>query len=168
MKQSCAALSALVTALTLFFSFGLAQENDEAALEAVKSFAQQYDEAFNQQDATAFAQLFTEDAKFLAFNRPTIEGRDAIAQSFGFAPENVGTFEHSFEVTEAMSFGDMVHGIGSFTLVDAQGLVFEEGKFMALYKQQDGALQIYRIITNSNLPLPEAPASDDTMTGGGN
>lgn len=167
MKRSRVALSVLITALTLFFSFGLAQENDEAALEAVKSFAQQYDEAFNQQDATAFAQLFTEDAKFLAFNRPTIEGREAIAQSFGFAPENVGTFEHSVEVTEAMSFGDMVHGIGTFTLVDRQGLVFEEGKFMALYKQQDGALQIYRIITNSNLP-PEVPASDDTMTGGGN
>jgi hypothetical protein len=67
-----------------------------------------------------------------------------------------------------MSFGDMFHGLGTFEVVGAGGQVFDEGKFMALYKQQNGALQIYRIITNSSLPLPEAPAGDSTMTGGGN
>lgn len=163
MKRGRVALSVLVTALVLFFGFGLAQGDDAEALEAVKRSAQQYDEAFNQQDAAAFGQLFTEDALFLAFNSPTHEGREAIVEAFGFAPENVGAFEHSVEVTEAMSFGDMVHGLGTFEIVDAEGQVLDEGKWMALYKHEDGALQIYRIITNSNLPFQEGTAS-----GGGN
>lgn len=71
------------------------------------------------------------------------------------------------EATEAISFGDMLHGMGAFRVVGAEGQVFEDGKWMALYKQEDGALQLYRLIANSNLPLPEDTAGDDTMTGGG-
>ncbi len=126
----------------MLFGFGLAQGDDAEALEAVESIAQQSDEAFNQQDAAAFGELFTEDAKFVAFNRPIIKGREVIAEAFGFAPENVGTFERSAEVTKAMSFGDIIHGLVTFKIVGAEGQVFEEGKFMALYKQEDSRLQI--------------------------
>jgi uncharacterized protein (TIGR02246 family) len=168
MKRSRVAFSVLVTALTLVFSFGLAQEGDAEALDTLKSFVQQYADAINQQDAAAYGQLFTEDALILPSNGPIVEGRKAIVKSQGFAPENVGTFEVSVEATEAMSFGDMVHGLGTATVVDAEGQVLDEGKWMALYKQEDGMLQISRLIANSNLPLPEAPAGDSTMSGGGN
>ena len=155
MKQSRTVFSVVVTTLALLSSFGLTQEDDAEALETLKSFVQQYEDAINQQDAEAFRQLLTEDAKFLDFNGPIIEGREAIVESRNFSPENVGTFELSVEATEAISFGDMLHGIGSFTLADAEGQVFEEGKFMGLYKRVNGGLQLYRLTPNSNLPLPE-------------
>jgi ketosteroid isomerase-like protein len=168
MKRSRVAFSVLITALTLFFGFGLAQEGDAEALETLEGFLQQYEDAVNQQDTEAYSQLWTEDGKFLGPNSPIIEGREAIVENEGFSPENVGTFELSLEATEAISFGDMLHGMGTFKIVGAEGEVFEDGKFMALYKQVDGGLQLYRLAPSSNLPLPEAPASGDTMTGGGN
>lgn len=168
MKRSRVALSVLVTALTLVFCFGLAQESDAEALETLQSFIQQYADAVNQQDAEAFGQLWIEDAKFLPGNAPIVEGRVAIVENEGFSPENVGTFELSIEATEAISFGDMLHGMGTFRIVGAEGEVFDEGKYIGLYKQVDGGLQLYRLIANSDLPLPEASASDDTTTGGGN
>jgi hypothetical protein len=38
----------------------------------------------------------------------------------------------------------------------------------AINQQVDGGLQLYRLAVNSNLPLPEAPAGDSTMSGGSN
>ncbi len=167
MKQTRVVRSALVMVLALFFGSGLAQESDAEALDTLKSFVQQYADAYNQQDAEAFGQLWSEDGKFLPDNSPMVEGREAIVEFEGFSPDNVGTFEISVEATEAISFGDMLYGMGTFRVVGAEGQVFEDGKWMALYKQVDGGLQLYRLTPNSNLPLPEAPASGDTMTGGG-
>jgi ketosteroid isomerase-like protein len=168
MKRSRAVLSVLVTTLALLSSFGLAQGDDAEALETLKSFVQQYADAINQQDAETFGQLWSEDGKFLAYNEPIVEGREAIVETEGFSPENVGTFEVSIEATEAISFGNMLHGMGTFKIVGAEGRVFEDGKWMALYNQVDGGLQLYRLAVNSNLPLAETPAGDSTMSGGGN
>jgi ketosteroid isomerase-like protein len=168
MKLGHVALLALVTALTLTLGFGLAQGDDAEALETLKSYVQQYADAINQQDAEAFGQLWSEDGKFLPHHTPMVEGREAIVEFEAFSPDNVGTFELSIEATEAISFGDMLYGMGTFRVVGAEGEVFEDGKFMGLYNQVDGGLQLYRLTANSNLPLPEAPAGDSTMTGGGN
>jgi ketosteroid isomerase-like protein len=168
MKLGHVALLALVTALTLTLGFGLAQGDNAKALETLEGFLQQYEDAVNQQDAEAFGQLWTEDAKLLDPNGPILEGRETMVEIQGFSPENVGTFELSLEATEAISFGDMLHGIGTYTIADAEGQVLDEGKFMGLYKQVDGGLQLSRLSPNTNLPLPEAPAGDSTMTGGGN
>lgn len=105
------------------FSFDLAQEDDAEALETLKSFGQQFADAFNQQDAEAFGQLFTEDAQFLYDHGPLAEGRESIVESQGFSPENVGTFELSVEATEAISFGDMVYGLGNFKNVSSESNV---------------------------------------------
>ena len=66
MKRSRVALSVLVTALTLCFSFGLAQESDAEALEMAEGIAQLWEDAVSQQDAAAIAQLFTEDGQFIS------------------------------------------------------------------------------------------------------
>lgn len=160
MKRSRVALSVLATALALLSGVSLAQDDDAEALETLKGFVQQFADAVNQQDAEAFGQLFTEDALLLDYNGPIVEGREAIVEIQGFSPENVGTFELSVEATEAMSFGDMVYGLGTFRNVDPEGNVNDEGKWMAMYKQENGGLQIYRLIPNSNLPLPESLPSE--------
>jgi ketosteroid isomerase-like protein len=168
MKQSRLALSVLVTTLALLFGFGLAQEEDAEALEIVNGITQQYVDAVNKQDAEAFSQFWTEDAQDLQYNVPVVEGVEAILENQGFAPENVGTFELSAEATEAMLSGDLAYGQGTFNTVDAEGQVLDEGKWVAIYKKQDGSWKLHRLIANSNLPLPEAAASDSTMSGGGN
>ncbi len=67
-----------------------------------------------------------------------------------------------------MFSGDLVYSQGTFDNVDAEGQVLDEGKWVAIYKKQDGSWKLHRLIANSNLPLPEAAASDSTMSGGGN
>ena len=168
MKRSRAALAVLVASLTLALGFSLAQESDVEALETLQNFVHQYADAINQQDAETFGQLWSEDAKLLRGHSPMVEGREAIVESYGISPENVGTFELSIEAFEAIPFGDMLHGMGTFEIVSAEDKVLDEGKFLGLYKQVDGGLQLYRLSPNSNLPIPEAPAGDSTMIGGSN
>ncbi len=146
----------------------LAQESDAEAIEAIRKFDQQFEHAFNQQDAEAFRQVWAEDAQNLSNNGPTVTGADAIVESYNFAPEKVGTFKFSTETTNAEVFGDLAYGQGTFSAVDAEGQLLTEGKWIVIYKRVDGEWKTYRQISNSNLPLPEAPASDNTMTGGGN
>ncbi len=142
--------------------------DDAEALETLKSFVQRHADAFNQQDAEAFGQLWSEDGKLLRNHSPIVEGRQAIIESEGFAPENVGTFKLSMEALEAVSFGDTLYGMGTYKVVGIEGQVLDDGKFMALYKQVDGGLQLYRLTPNSNLPWPEDTPSGNTMSGGGN
>ena len=164
MKRSRVALSVLTTALTLCFSFGIAQEDDAEAMEVVSGITQQFVDAVNQQDAEAFSQFWSADAQALWQNQPLIEGVEAIVEDQGFAPENVGTFELSAEATEAMLSGDLAYGQGTFNNVDAEGQVLDEGKWVGIYKREDGEWKLHRLIANTDLPLPEA----NTMTGGGN
>jgi hypothetical protein len=42
--------------------------------------------------------------------------------------------------------------MGTYKVVGIEGQVLDDGKFMALYKQVDGGLQLYRLTPNSNLP----------------
>lgn len=168
MKRSRVALSILVTALTLLFGFGLAQDDDQA-MAVVSGITQQYVDAVNQQDAEAFSQFWTEDAQDLLSNGPVVEGIETLVEYQAFAPENVGTFELSAEATEAEMSGDIAYGQGTFSFLDAEGQVLDEGKWIAIYKQQDTEWKLHRLISNSNLPLPEGTGSgEDTTSGGGN
>ncbi len=165
MKQSRLALSVLATALTLFFGFGLAQEDDAEAMEVVEGVVQQFEDAVSQQDTATFGQLFAEDGSDL-FDGLEHIGREAVQKGW---QENfdAGVAQISIEVTEAGLMGDTAYGAGTAVLMGTEGEVFNEVNWTGIYKQEAGEWKIHRLIGASK-PAPEGTTSGGAMSGGGN
>jgi uncharacterized protein (TIGR02246 family) len=165
MKRSRITLSILVTTLTLLLGFGLAQGGDAEAMEVVEGVVQQFEDAVSQQDAAAFAQLYTENGTDLTEGSAVV-GREAIQQYVqgGF---DAGLAEVSVEVTEAGLMGDTAYGAGTFISTGAEGEVFGDGNWTGIYKQEAGEWKIHRLMGVSK-PAPEGTTSGGAMSGGGN
>jgi uncharacterized protein (TIGR02246 family) len=162
MKQTYVALSVFATALILSFGFGLAQGDDAEALEVVRGAVQRWEDGIRQQDAAAMAQLFTEDGADFS-EGSEVRGREALQQWYQGAFE-AGVTEIPVEVTEAGLMGDLAYGAGTFVVQGAEGEVFNEGNWTAIYKQEGGEWKIHRLMGTA-VPAPASPMTGG-MTGG--
>jgi uncharacterized protein (TIGR02246 family) len=112
--------------------------------------------AFNSGDASGVANLYTPDARMMAPNADTIEGRPAIE---GFVKEFVATgAQLSFDLLTVHETPDLCVSVGRYTMDFPSGAAPQDlGKFIEVWKRQsDGSWLIADDIFNSNLAAPEA------------
>jgi uncharacterized protein (TIGR02246 family) len=95
--------------------------------------------AMNAKDIDALMAMYADDAISMPPGAPTLTGKAAIkkAQEADFAaPRNYATA--AFETTDVYAQGDNVTEIGKSTFKDKAGKVVRTGKYVAVYKKQDG------------------------------
>jgi ketosteroid isomerase-like protein len=56
---------------------------------------------------------------------------------------------------EVEGLGDTAIEIGELTLYGAEAQVLDKGKYMVIWKRQDGKWKLHRDIFNSSMPPPE-------------
>ena len=106
-------------------------------------------------DAARVARFYTADGKFLAPNRPIAEGRDQVARAWDGLlklPNLALTFGPTrLEVAEA---GDMAYEVGTYSLSfdGPNGRANDEGKYVVVWKKEEGAWRAAADILNSSLP----------------
>lgn len=94
---------------------------------------------------------YTIDAKFMAPNSPAAEGRPAIISAIA------GIFKSGItgaKLTTKEIWGDekAITEEGSFELNIKDGTVVEKGKYLVLWKKEDGKWKLHRDAFNSNMP----------------
>jgi ketosteroid isomerase-like protein len=122
---------------------------------AVKSAIADANKAFGDAvvkgDSVAIADLYTSDANMLPPNMPKAENHQAIlGMAGGLARMGIKSF--SLESTDVYGDPDMVVEEGKYTVGDAKGKALDEGKYIVLWKQENGKWKLYRDIWNSNMP----------------
>ena len=118
-----------------------------AIADANKAFS----EAVVKGDSVAIADLYTSDANMLPPNMPKAENREGIlGMAGGFARMGIKSF--SLESTDVYGNPDMVVEEGKYTVGDDKGKALDEGKYIVLWKQENGKWKLYRDIWNSNMP----------------
>jgi uncharacterized protein (TIGR02246 family) len=106
-------------------------------------------------DAAAVAEFYAADGMFLAPNAPLVEGRKGIAEAWAGLLGLPGislTFEPTrIEVSES---ADLASDVGTYSLAfDGEGgRVRDQGKYVVVWKKENGAWKILADIFNSNLP----------------
>ena len=131
-------------------------------IKAIKAASEQYAEAFNRGDAAAFAALFTEGAKVLPPNSPMIVGREGI-QAFNQGGFDAGVGDLQGTVIELSLNGDMAHEVGKYTLTiqpEEGEAISDSGKYLVIWKRENGSWKVDVNIWNSSLPLP-APEEEE-------
>ena len=110
---------------------------------------QTYGERFQNNDPAWYADRYTADACAMPYNEPTVCGRDAI-RAFNY--NDGANAEIYIVVTETVIYGtaEAVVEEGTFDFPDGKGGSYDKGKFIAIWKQEDGKWKLYREIWNSD------------------
>ncbi len=117
--------------------------------EANKAFM----EDFNKGDMKAVAQHYTEDAKLLPPNSEVIQGREAIEVVWNGAKE-MGVKKSLLETVTAESFGNTAIEEGKYALYAEGDIIIDNGKYIVIWKKEDGKWLLHLDIWNSSIPLP--------------
>ena len=107
-------------------------------------------------DSVGIAALYTSDAKFMGEHMPAVSGRSAIQSAFAGMFAAMGTPAFKFTAVEVSGTQDQVSEVGTYSMADKSGKEVDKGKYIVLWKMEDGKWKLHRDIFNSDMP-PMAP-----------
>jgi uncharacterized protein (TIGR02246 family) len=108
-------------------------------------------EAFRRGDAASVAQLYTAAGQLLPAHSDFIDGTTAI-QRFWQGAMDMGITEAVLETVEVEGLGETAHEVGRYTLKTAGGQVADAGKYLVIWKQENGAWKLHRDIWTTSRP----------------
>ena len=105
-------------------------------------------------DSVGLATLYTSDAKLIALNSPTAIGRNAIQSAFAGLFAAMGTPGLTLTTNDVWGTEELVTEVGTYTMTDKNGKEIDKGKYIDLWKMEDGKWKLHRDIFNSDMPAP--------------
>jgi len=115
------------------------------------SLAKQQSEMMDRGDAAGVASLYSSTAQILPPNEDLVTGQPAILKWWQTALSGPPA---TAKITskEAESYGDTAWDTGTFLITAPDGKVLDRGKFVTIYKRENGKWKLYRDIFNSDMP----------------
>lgn len=119
------------------------KEIDKANLEFV--------DLFNKSDSVGLANMFTVDGKSMEPNEPAFIGRKKIQTHYSIVM-NTGANKLGLVTTGLWGDENMLAEEGEFTFLDNDGKQLDKGKYIVLWKMEEGTWKLFRDCYNSDLP----------------
>lgn len=119
--------------------------------EIIQEKTQRFTEAHITRDTAYLNQLFTEDARVLGPNVDIVVGRKAISQ---LNTDWVNYGIHAFTETSTRFYGSEAYLIdeGTYDLRYGSDQVTDKGKYINIWKNENGEWKIFSNIWNTSLP----------------
>ena len=111
----------------------------------------QFVTAFKRGDATSMANLYTASAQLLPANSDFVRGTAAIG-AFWQTVMDMGLKGASLETIELEVHGDTVIEIGRYRLLAAGDAVADQGKYIVVWKNDNGKWKLHRDIWTTSQP----------------
>jgi uncharacterized protein (TIGR02246 family) len=156
MQRTLTHLTWLVAILVLTFaaSIVVAQEPDEEGLVGLSGTWQ---EAYNAQDLDALAELYTEDAVLMPPNGERMRGHAAM-RALTTSYLEAGAVRIETPPPDAYGLlGDTAWAEGTYRFFREDGSPLDVGKYLAVYRYEDGAWKMQHHMWSSDLPPMPAP-----------
>ena len=124
-----------------------------AAKKSIEETNAAFCDFFKKGDSVALANLYASDAKLMGANMPAITGKSGIQSTFG-GLINAGITGLTLTTADTWGAESLVGEEGTFTLSDKAGKEVDHGKYIVLWKMEDGKWKLFRDCWNSDNPLP--------------
>ena len=128
--------------------------NDEGLAEAERAIAESnsiYFDAFVKGDSSIFIDRYAEDACILAPDAPAGCGPAAALEFFRFAYYEIGLRNGKFITTAVYGYdGNFITEEGLWQSFDANNQLFDDGKFLVLWKKTGKGWKMFRDSFSSN------------------
>ncbi|MDQ4078917.1 MAG: SgcJ/EcaC family oxidoreductase [Chloroflexota bacterium] len=118
---------------------------------AIAANNEQFMAAYNRGDAAGVADLYTGDGQLLPPNADIQVGREAVA-GYWQAVMEAGIKGVELEIMEVEAWGDIASELSRYRLYNGEGQQLDHGKYIIIWKREDGAWRIHRDIFNSSTP----------------
>jgi ketosteroid isomerase-like protein len=105
-------------------------------------------------DATALAKLYSSTGQVLPTGSDAIEGTADIA-TFWQSVFDSGVAEAVLETLEITELGDTAVEVGRYSLIATDGQIADNGKYIVIWKKENGAWKLHRDIFNSSQAPPQ-------------
>jgi ketosteroid isomerase-like protein len=149
MKNSKKKLSLLAVLLVGVHFIASAQLGE--AKKAIAESNARYFQSFIKNDSSIFINSYAEDACILAPNAPAFCGGDAIAKFFRAGYQDYGLRNGKFITTNVYGDGkEYVTEEGIWQSINSNGELFDDGKFLVLWKKTRKGWKMYRDSFSSN------------------
>jgi ketosteroid isomerase-like protein len=110
-------------------------------------------EALQRGDSVAMAAMYTKDAWLLPQHSEPISGED-IQHAWGAAIRG-GVKAFVFNTQDVTGFPDLLVETGKYETYGAGRQLLDRGKYITVWKRENGILKVYRLISNTSLAPPE-------------
>lgn len=130
-------------------------------LEKAKAFIVETDKNFanfSSADSMKIAHLYHSQGMLLPPNSEIISGMDKIA-SFVSGAAKMGVAGFKLSVSSVWGDADLVVEEGTYEVIDKGGATLESGKYIVLWKEEDGQLKLFRDMWSANMPM-KMPAGE--------
>jgi uncharacterized protein (TIGR02246 family) len=106
---------------------------------------------FRAGDAAGLATLYTGDGLVMPPNGDFVRSQEAI-QGFWQAIMDMGVKEANLEIVEVEDLGDTAIEVSTYAMHGEGGQVLDDGKYIVIWKKEDGQWKLHRDIFNSSRP----------------
>ncbi len=125
----------------------------DSARTEITATSARYGEYFGTGDSTSFTACYTSDGCIYPSGMPKICGRDGIAAFFNGGVK-MGIKKIVLTTEELMGGKDGLSETGHYEMQGDGGASLDKGKYIVLWKQEDGKWKLFRDIWNSDAPPP--------------
>lgn len=127
----------------------LAFDKDEAT-RFIDSINQKFTEQVRAGDSVTLAGHYHPDAELLFSNSEPIKGKD-IVSAWGEIIR-MGVKDFTFTTTDLTGSGDLLVETGNYVMKAADNNLIDKGKYVVVWKKQNGEWKLFRDIGNTSLP----------------
>ncbi len=120
--------------------------------EAIQETMRNFTAHFSRGDAAAVARLYAQDAVIMPPNQDFVTGAKNI-EGFWTGLITAGVRTVALETKQIEQYGEVVAEIGHYKVSIERNEVIDEGKYLVLWKQENGEWKLFRDIWNSSRPL---------------
>ena len=163
MKQLLTTLAIFSTSFLLFIACNdktASTTNEEitptfdlgGAKKTIDSLNVEFGNLVSKADSAGLAALYTSDGKIMPPNYPAASGKSAIQSTFSGMFAATGPIGLTLTANDVWGTEALVSEEGSYTMTDKSGKQIDKGKYIVLWKMEDGKWKIFRDIFNSDNP----------------
>ena len=117
---------------------------------AIRAVVDNFESTFGRGDASGIANFYTDHPMLLPTGSDIIQDKQSI-EVFWQGVMDMGIKNARLDILEVEQHGDTVNDIGKYTLSSADGQVMDTGKYVVIWKNEDGTWKMHRDIFNSSL-----------------
>lgn len=126
-----------------------------AARKVVEEGNQSLSDLLKKGDSSEFAGLYCADAKLMGPGGPAVVGRDAIKSMIGSLVQ-MGLTDLTLKTTDVWGNEALIGEEGTYMFGSNDGKQTDNGKYIVLWKMEDGKWKLFRDIWNTDVAAPPA------------
>ena len=126
--------------------------NIEVAKTEIEAANLEFVKLFNTSDSVGLANMFTIDGKSMEPNEPSFNGRREIQRHYAIVMK-AGNNKLGLVTTGLWGDEQMLAEEGIYTFMDKNEKVLDKGKYIVLWKKEEGNWKLFRDCYNSDMPI---------------